>query len=95
MQNALFVAASLTENADVEIWKYSGYGIAFYRTSSFSFPGVGNGQNVIIWRYGVDINSSIHIDNKGKDVLILGKGPTEGLGEHSLTAEKCIWLILA
>ena len=25
---------------------------------------------------------------KGKDILILGKGPTQGLGEHSLTAEK-------
>ena len=34
------------------------------------------------------MNSSIHIDNKGKDILILGKGPTQGLGEHSLIAEK-------
>ena len=34
------------------------------------------------------MNSSIHIDNKGKDILILGKGPTQGLGEHWLTAEK-------
>ena len=34
------------------------------------------------------MNSSTHIDNKEKDILILGKGPTQGLGEHSLTAEK-------
>ena len=34
------------------------------------------------------MSSSPHIDNKGKDILILGKGPTQGLGEHSLTAEK-------
>ena len=34
------------------------------------------------------MNSSIRIDNKGTDILILGKGPTQGLGEHSLTAEK-------
>ena len=34
------------------------------------------------------MNLSLHIDNKGKDILILGKGPTQGLGEHSLTAEK-------
>ena len=34
------------------------------------------------------MNSSIHIDNKGKDILILGLGPTQGLGENSLTAEK-------
>ena len=76
----------MTKNADVNKYKYSGYGIAFDRTSSFSFPGGGNGQNVII--FGVDMNSSIHVDNKGKDILILGKGPTQGLGEHSLTAEK-------
>ena len=34
------------------------------------------------------MNSSIHIDNKGKDILILGLGPMQGLGENSLTAEK-------
>ena len=34
------------------------------------------------------MSSSAHIDNKGKDILILGKGPTQGLGEYSLTAEK-------
>ena len=34
------------------------------------------------------MNSSIHVDSKGKDILILGKGQTQGLGEHSLTAEK-------
>ena len=31
--------------------------------------------------------SSTHIDNKKKDILILGKGLTRGL-KHSLTAEK-------
>ena len=34
------------------------------------------------------MSSSKHIDNKGKDILILGIGLTQGLGEHSLTAEK-------
>ena len=76
----------MTKKADVSKYKYSGCGIAFDRTSSFSFPGGGNGQNVII--FGVDMNSSVHVDNKGKDILILGKSPTQGLGEHSLTAEK-------
>ena len=33
------------------------------------------------------MSSSSHIDNKKKDILILGKGPTQGL-EHTLTAEK-------
>ena len=33
------------------------------------------------------MSSSAHIDNKKKDILVLGKGPTQGL-EHILTAEK-------
>ena len=34
------------------------------------------------------MSSSVHVDNKGKYNLILGSGSTQGLGEHSLTAEK-------
>ena len=34
------------------------------------------------------MSSSVHIDNKGKDILILGLGPTQGLVENSLTVEK-------
>ena len=33
------------------------------------------------------MSSSAHIDNKKKDILVLGKGSTQGL-EHTLTAEK-------
>ena len=33
------------------------------------------------------MSSSPYIDNKKKDILILGKGPTQGL-EHTQTAEK-------
>ena len=33
------------------------------------------------------MSSSVHLDNKGKDILILGKGPTRGLDETTLTAE--------
>ena len=33
------------------------------------------------------MSSFAHIDNKKKDILVLGKGPTQEL-EHTLTAEK-------
>ena len=33
------------------------------------------------------MSSSAHVDNKKKDILILGISPTQGL-EHTLTAEK-------
>ena len=45
-----------------------------------------SGKNVII--FGVDMSSSVLIDNKEKDVLILGKGETDGLDNSTLTAEK-------
>ena len=75
----------MTKNADFDNYGYSGYGIGFDRKQSFSFSSDSFGQNVII--FGVNMNSSAHIDNKKKDILILGKGRTQGL-EHTLTAEK-------
>ena len=70
---------------------YSGYGTGFDRRSSFSLPGGGFGQNILI--FVVDMSSSSHINKKKKYILVLGKGPTQGL-EHTLTVEKCIPLIL-
>ena len=69
IKNCLFGAVTLTKNADIEKYKYSGYGIGFDRRSSFSFPSGGFGQNVLI--FGADMSSSIHIDNKKKDILFL------------------------
>ena len=37
--------------------------------------------------FGADMSTSIHIDNKKKDILVLGRGPTQGL-ESTLTTEK-------
>ena len=39
------------------------------------------------------MSSSIHIDNKEKDILVLGSGPTQGL-ESILTAEKMYSIIV-
>ena len=83
--NCLFGAVSLTKNTDIAKYKYSGYGIGFDRGNVYS---VGNGFDRIVIIYGVDMSSSVHVDNKGKDILILGKGPRQGLVEHTLTAEK-------
>ena len=37
IKNCLFGAVTLTKNADIEKYKYSGYGTGFDRRSSFSF----------------------------------------------------------
>ena len=84
LENCLFGSAKLTKNADIDKHEYSGYGIGLDRSTSFS---VDNeiGENVII--FGVDMSPLTKIDNKNKDILILGKGPTQGL-ESTLSAEK-------
>ena len=75
----------MAKNADIDKYGCSGYGIGFDRRSSFLFPGEGFGKNVFI--FGADIRFSTYIDNKKKDILALGKEPTQRL-EHTLTAEK-------
>ena len=84
LENCLFGSVELTKNVDIDKYGYFGYGIGFDRQSSFS---IGNetGKNVII--FGADMSSSTKIDNRKKDILILGKGSMEGL-EHTLSAEK-------
>ena len=64
LKNCLFGAVTLTKIDDIEKYGYSGYGIGFNRKSSFSFPSGRFGQNVFI--FGVDMSSSVHMDNKKK-----------------------------
>ena len=64
LENCLLGAVKLTKHVD-----NSGYGIGFDRKEFFSI-GDEAGRNVVI--FGVDMSSFSHIDNKKKDVLILG-----------------------
>ena len=85
LKNCLFGAVILPKNTDIDKFGYSGYGIGFDRKSCFKFPGGRMGQNLLI--FGADVRSSAHINNKKKDILVLGKGPTQRL-EHTPTAKK-------
>ena len=84
IENCLFGSVKLTKNTDFDKYGYSGYGIGFDTKGSFS---IGNdvGKNIII--FGVDMRSAWKIDNRKKDITILGKWPTQGL-EHTLSADK-------
>ena len=53
--------------------------------SEFLFTDGSFGKNVIV--FGADMGSFMHINNKGKDIIILGEGPTRGLDDTALTAE--------
>ena len=52
----------------------------------FSFPTGEFGKYVII--FGVDMSSSAHVNNKKRDISILGEDPTQELDNKTLTAER-------
>ena len=75
----------LTKNADPDKYKYRGYGIEFGSRSEFSFR-AGSTSKMSLFS-GTDMSSSLHIDNKNKDMIILGEGLIQGLDDTKLTAE--------
>ena len=72
MKNYLFGVVKITKHFDIDLYKYSGYGIGFDRKGFFWIGGK-VGRIVII--FGVDMSSSPHIDNKKKkfNVKVLHK----------------------
>ena len=69
--NSLFGSVKLTKNADPD--KY----IWFNSCSQFSWTDQSIRKNVIV--SGVDNCSSVHIDSRNKNILILGEGPTQSV----------------
>ena len=67
-----FGGVKLIKNADPDKYVYSGYGIGLDTRIEYSLLGGSIGKSVFI--FGADMRSSVNINNKGKDILILGKG---------------------
>ena len=44
--------------------------------------------------FGADMSSSIHANNKTKNILVVGKDFVQGLDNTTIYAENCIQLIL-
>ena len=65
LKNCFFGAVALIKNVDIDKYGCSGCVISFAGKSRFSFQDSGFGQNII---FGVDMSSSIHVDNKKKDI---------------------------
>ena len=61
-------------NVDPDKYLYSGYSTGFDTRIELSLPDSSVGKNVIVFKG--DMSSSVHVDNKGKIILILVKGPT-------------------
>ena len=75
----------VTKYADFDRDKYSGYNIGFDARRSFSLS---NSSEKVVIIFGTDMTSSVHNDNKNKDILVLAKGRTDVIDETTLTAEK-------
>ena len=79
------VGVKLAKNTDPDKYVYTGYGTGFDSSSKVSLPDDSVGKNVII--FGVDMSSSVHIDNKKKNILVFGEGLTQGLDDTILIEE--------
>ena len=64
-RNCLFGAIKITNttNSDTDKWQYSGYGVGFDSTGSFTHPDDGkNAKNIVV--FGADVRNSRHATNK-------------------------------
>ena len=69
----------------VDLGKYKCAGYEFDSRSEFLFTDGSFGKNIIIFR--ADRSSFVHIDNKGKYILVIDEGTTQRLDDIILTAE--------
>ena len=79
------------KNDDPCKYSFSGYVTGLYGRGCFLLSDNSRiGKNVII--SGANVSSSLLVENKKKDILILGKGLTDKLDDITLTeeAESCI-----
>ena len=76
--HCLFGSVKLTKIADLDKYKYTGYGIGFDSCSEFLFTDGSYRKNVII--FGADLSAHL-------SVLIISEGPIQGLDDTTLTAE--------
>ena len=80
VNNCLTRSVKLTENAEPAKYRYISYSRGFSSRSEFSFRNGSIQKNVII--FATNISSSVDIDNKNKDILILCEGATQGLDDQ-------------
>ena len=79
-------AVKLIKNADIDKFKYSGYGIGFDSRGKFTHLSGRYGKNIII--LGVDLSSSRHANTKTRSILVLGKDFIQGIDGTTIYAEK-------
>ena len=79
-------AARPNNTKDPDNFIYSGWGVGFDHTGTFTHPDGGIARNLII--FGVDMSGSVHASNKTKDLLVLGKGLIQKIEKTTMYTEK-------
>ena len=93
IQNALFGAMQITENADTSKYNCKGYGICFDEGGQFGHTvteggraHTTNARNVLI--FGADISFSVHATNRGNNIYVMDKELIQGINGTTIYAEK-------
>ena len=89
LKNCLFgaIKASRPNNTtDSDKYIYSGYGIGFDHTGTFTHPEGNLARNVII--FGADRSGSVYASNKTQNILVLGKAFIQKINNTTIYAEK-------
>ena len=89
IRGCLFGGVKLAKNAVPDKYVYSGCGIGLNMHIKLRLPDGSVVKNDII--FGDDMSSSVHIDNKGKYILILGKSLTQGLNNTYVNSRNSIF----
>ena len=85
----MFGGVKITKNTDVDKYKYSGYGIGFDGKGVFTHPVGSFGNNAIT--FGVDMSSSVHIDNNKKRHLNSWKGSKTRIRRAFINCRKSVF----
>ena len=81
--NGSFGVVRITKIKDPDKSGYSGYGIGFNTSSQFLWSDGSLGKD------GADMSSSMHVDDKKKDNLVLGQCPAQGLDDTAIIIGEC------
>ena len=86
LKECLFGPVKLTKNADPDKYYHWGYGVGFDPCSSFSVPNFDWVRILLFLQYTI-VHQFISIIRRNTFFLVLGKDPTEGLDDTTITAE--------
>ena len=71
---------------DPDKFIYSGYGIGFDHTGTFTHSEGNLARNVIIFR--ADISRSVHASNRTQNILVLGRAFIQKINDTTIYAER-------